>query len=117
VAAIALLSAGYAAVFPSLLPPLAAWPDAGRIALSVALVFPLGLAMGMPFPLGMARLAAAAQRLVPWAWGVNACASVVSAVLATLLAIHLGFNAVLLLAVALYLAAAAAFPRLAPGCT
>jgi len=56
----------------------------------------------MPFPLGMARLATGADALVPWAWGVNACASVVSAVLATLLAIHLGFSAVLLLAVLLY---------------
>jgi hypothetical protein len=43
-------------------------------------------------------------------WGINACASVVSAVLATLLAIHLGFTAVLFLAVALYGVAAACFP-------
>ena len=66
--------------------------------------------MGMPFPLGLARVAARDQELVPWAWGVNACASVVSAVLATLLAIHLGFIVVLLLALALYLVAAATFP-------
>lgn len=113
VAVIALLSGVYAMAFPRLLPPLAVWPDAGRIALSVGLVFPLGVAMGMPFPLGMSRLAAVADRLVPWAWGVNGCASVVSAVLATLLAIHLGFNAVLLLAVALYVVATLAFRSMA----
>jgi hypothetical protein len=92
------------------LPAFAAWPDAARIGLSAALIFPLGFAMGMPFPLGLSALAASAQPLVPWAWGINACASVVSAVLATLLAIHVGFNAVLLAAVALYIAAAASWP-------
>jgi hypothetical protein len=44
--------------------------------------------------------------LVPWAWGINGCASVVSAVLATLLAIEFGFTAVVALAVALYVLAA-----------
>jgi len=107
VLAIAAIALAYTLLLPRLLPPLAAWPDAARIALAVALIFPLGFAMGMPFPLGMARLAAAAEALVPWAWGLNACASVVSAVLATLLAIHLGFSAVLLLAVLLYALAVA----------
>jgi hypothetical protein len=55
-------------------------------------------------------VAARASPLVPWAWGVNACASVVAAVLATVLAIHLGFTVVVLLAVGLYFVAAAAFP-------
>ena len=105
--AIAAIALAYTLLLPRLLPPLAAWPDAARIALAVALIFPLGFAMGMPFPLGMARLATGADALVPWAWGVNACASVVSAVLATLLAIHLGFSAVLLLAVLLYALAVA----------
>ena len=45
---------------PRLLAELAAWPDAARILIAVALIFPLGFAMGMPFPLGMSRLAAAA---------------------------------------------------------
>jgi hypothetical protein len=111
VTAIVALSLVYAGLLPVTLPALAAWPDAARIALSVGLIFPLGFAMGMPFPLGLSAVAAAAEPLVPWVWAINACASVVSAVLATLLAIHLGFTAVLLLAVALYLAAAAGFPR------
>jgi hypothetical protein len=88
-------------------------PDLAKIAMSILLIAPLGFAMGMPFPLGIAAVAAGNQELVPWAWGVNACASVVSAVLATLLAIHLGFTVVLLLALALYLIAAAVFPRAA----
>jgi len=114
VAAIAALSLVYAWLLPWALPPLAAWPDARRIALSVALIFPLGFAMGMPFPLGISALSRAADALVPWAWGVNSCASVVSAVLATLLAIHLGFNVVLLIAVLVYIATAVAFAPAGP---
>jgi hypothetical protein len=49
-------------------------------------------------------------RLIPWAWGINGCASVIAAVLATLLAIHLGFTAVVLAALLLYGLAAAARP-------
>jgi hypothetical protein len=76
----------------------------------VLLIAPLGFAMGMPFPLGLNRVAGCAETLVPWAWGVNACTSVVAAVLATIVAIHLGFTAVVVTAVVLYFAAAAAYP-------
>jgi len=85
--------------------------DPLRILGSIVLIAPLGFAMGMPFPLGLSRLAAGAESLVPWAWGINACASVVAAILATVLAIHLGFAAVIVLAVVLYVIAFAAWRR------
>jgi MFS family permease len=78
------------------------WPLWLRVVLTLALVAPLAFCMGMPFPLGLSRVAEHAPDLVPWAWGVNGCASVVSAVLASLLSIHLGFVAVIIAAVALY---------------
>ena len=94
-----------------LLPPLFEWllplPAGARIAISIALIAPLALAMGVPFPTALARLAGGAPTLVPWAWAVNACASVVAAVLATVLAIHFGFAGVVALAVVLYAVAAA----------
>lgn len=86
------------------------WPDAARIAISAALIAPLAFFMGMPFPLGLARVDPADARLLAWAWGINGCASVVGAVLATLLAIHVGFTAVVLAALVLYGVAAAARP-------
>jgi len=46
---------------------------------------------------------------VPWAWGINGCASVLSAILATLLAMNVGFTFVTLIAITLYLLAAAIF--------
>jgi len=39
-----------------------------------------------------------APGLVPWAWGIYGCASVIAAVMASLLAMHIGFTTVLALA-------------------
>jgi hypothetical protein len=108
--AVAGLALAYLAILPPVFAALMPLPDAARIAVSVLLIAPLAFAMGMPFPLGLAALADRAEDLVPWAWGINGFASVVAAILATLLAIHLGFRAVILLAAGLYLAAAFVFP-------
>ncbi|MGH6634903.1 MAG: SAM-dependent methyltransferase, partial [Gammaproteobacteria bacterium] len=81
-----------------------------RVLLALSVIAPLALFMGMPFPLGMAGLARDGGELMPWAWGVNGCASVVGAVLATLVSVHLGINAVLILAFFLYVLAWAFAP-------
>ena len=60
------------------------------------------------------RVAATRAALVPWAWGINGCASVLSAVLAILLAMSLGFNAFVVIAIALYVVAASGGPPRAP---
>jgi SAM-dependent methyltransferase len=109
--AIAILSIAYVFGLPALFARLMALPDAARIALSLGLIAPLALFMGMPFPLVLARLRARAPDFVPWAWGINGCASVASAILATLLTIGLGARAVVLIAAALYLLAAAIVRR------
>ena len=110
IVSISAISFFYLLVLPALFPLLIPLSDPARIVIAVLLVAPLAFAMGMPFPLGLSRVAAGAVTLVPWAWGVNACTSVVAEVLATVLAIHLGFTAVVVIAVLLYLAAAAAYP-------
>jgi spermidine synthase len=104
IVAVALL---YLFLLPPLFRSLVALPDTARIAISLLLIAPLAFCMGMPFPLALSRVAAAAPGLVPWAWGVNGCASVLSAILATLLAMNIGFGCVMFIAIALYLAAAA----------
>jgi SAM-dependent methyltransferase len=98
------------AVQPWLVRHAIALPDVARIAIAMALIAPMALCMGMPFPIGLAATEAADARLVPWAWAVNGCASVTGAVLATLLAIHLGFTLVVVLALLLYGVAAAVRP-------
>ncbi|MCP4408467.1 MAG: SAM-dependent methyltransferase [Gammaproteobacteria bacterium] len=74
--------------------------------IAISLIAPLAFFMGMPFPLGLTRLANQTPSFIPWAWGINGCASVLSAIMATVIAIHYGFQTVILLAVILYAAAA-----------
>jgi hypothetical protein len=58
--------------------------------------------MGTFLPLGIRQAAAIHQDLVPWAWGINGCASVTATVLAVVLAMELGFRWVWILSVAIY---------------
>jgi hypothetical protein len=107
---ILLLGALYAFGFDIFLALFAAWPMSAKAALCVLLIAPLAFFMGAPFPLALRELEAP---LVPWAWGINGCASVVSPALATLLAIDVGFSAVLWIALALYFLTPAVLPRTA----
>lgn len=84
-----------------------------KMIITALLVAPLAICMGMPFPLALDSLVSHAKHYIPWAWGINGCASVISAVLATLLAIHLGFSTVILIAVILYASCLITFPRYA----
>jgi len=74
-----------------------------KVLLSMLLLGPLAFLMGMPFPTGLSLLSENAEHYIPWAWGINGCASVISASLSTLLAIDLGFNAVIAIGLFLYL--------------
>jgi len=77
-------------------------PDSVKIIVSIILICPLAFFMGMPFPLGLSKVATRTSYLVPWAYAINGCASVVSAVLSTIIAISLGFFWVTLIAIGLY---------------
>ena len=69
-----------------------------------ALVFiaPLSILMGIPFPLGLRLARQTNPENISWAWSVNGCSSVISVVLATILAIEFGFVAVMLAAAGIY---------------
>jgi len=103
-AAIAIVALFYLWQLPGLFDWLMGWPTALKVAGSLLLIAPLALAMGMPFPLGLAALGRCAPDLIPWAWGINGSASVVGAVAASLLAMEIGFSGVIVVAVVLYLA-------------
>jgi hypothetical protein len=107
---IALLGGAYTLLLDPLFAQLSPLGMTARIAISALLIAPLAFCMGMPFPLGLAQVAARAPALIPWAWGINGCASVLSAVSATLLAMQFGFSIVVLAALLLYLLAARLFP-------
>lgn len=86
-----------------------AWPTPLKNIIAILLIAPLAFCMGMPFPLGLSLLSRISPRLLPWAWGINGCASVLSAILAALLALHFGIAAVVLQALFFYGLAAVMF--------
>jgi hypothetical protein len=90
---------------------LMALPTALRILMAILLSIPIAFVMGMPFPLGLTTTSRTAPELLPWAWGINGCASVLSAILAVLLAMEIGFTGVMLCAMLLYLLAWRTLPR------
>ena len=67
--------------------------------------------MGIPFAAGLQVIEAREPALVPWAWAINGSASVVSAVLAVMVALSWGFTAVLALGTLAYAGALIAFWR------
>jgi hypothetical protein len=77
-------------------------PFAGRVATTVLVIFPLGMLLGVPFPRGLKLVAETSPELAPWVWAVNGCASVISAILAALVALTWGFAAVLWVAATAY---------------
>jgi hypothetical protein len=83
-------------------------PWAARGALVLAVLAPVSVALGLPFPLGLARTGSGG--MLPWAWGLNGAFSVVATPLANLIAREAGFSRVLLCAAMLYVVALVMFP-------
>ena len=77
------------------------WPWAARAGLALAVLAPAGLALGLPFPLGLTRVGTGGY--LPWAWGLNGAFSVVATPLANLMMRQLGLPALLVGAAGLYL--------------
>lgn len=73
-----------------------------KILIMTLIIAPLAFLMGLPFPLEIKRLSQENPRLVPWAWAINGCASVISAALATVIAVEMGFKWVTILAAVAY---------------
>ncbi len=90
---------------PELLDHAIGLPISGRIVLTVAAIAPVGLCLGMPFPVGLAIVGRNSATPVAWAWAVNGAASVAAPVVAMIVAIQSGFSTAYLLGAACYAAA------------
>lgn len=99
---ISLITVTYIVALPYATDHIMASPDLVRIIVTVTLVAPLAFFMGMPLPIGLAGTRQIDPALLPWAWGINGCASVLSAILAVLLVIEIGFTGVMLSAILCY---------------
>ena len=69
---------------------------------AVAMLVPIGVALGIPMPTGMRMLSARAPQMVTWAWGMNGALSVLGATLAIFIAMNWGFRVTLFAASATY---------------
>ena len=68
-----------------------------RVIVSLIVLAPLGLCLGMFMPLGLSlvgKLSEHADEYIAWSWAVNGFFSVIGSVLTTILSMSYGFSAV-----------------------
>jgi predicted membrane-bound spermidine synthase len=106
--ALVLVLALFGAVTPPVIRAFEAATTPARIAVAIGLLLPIGVLMGMAFPLGMRLAARRAAAVAPWLWGINGATSVCASVVAVAIALHWGIAASFWTGVACYVAAAAA---------
>jgi hypothetical protein len=92
-------------LWPSFLGGTLGLPRWTRIGLASLSLIPMGIAMGVPYPLALRAVSASRPDALPWAWAVNAGASVVGSILAFALAMAAGFSTVLLVGALCYASA------------
>ena len=111
------------ALLPHVLTSLIGIPFFLKLVVAGAILVPLGILMGMPFPTGLRALTfwrgvrkgttvldgqsqgIKDDNAVEWAWAMNAGSSVLGSVLAIVIAVHLGLGTTLACGAAAYLAA------------
>ncbi len=85
---------------------LAGLPLAEKYILTLVIFFPLGAAMGVPFPTGISILGERGMaEVIPWAWCVNGTLSVVSSALVMVVAVYMGFSSAIIISACFYLVA------------
>ena len=76
--------------------------DVIRICAAVALIFPVGFFLGMPFPLGILTIESQPRGAIAWAWAMNGLFTVVGGLASVLLSIYFGFQLTLGVAMLIY---------------
>ena len=110
VAGIGAISLLYLAGFDAWLLQFSHLTLAVRGLITITVLAPLAFLMGMPFPLGLRRISDEAGNLIPWAWGINGCTSVISAVVAPLLAMEIGISGLVVVGSLCYVTLLAVMP-------
>jgi len=103
--ALALLTVFYELGLTPMTDALLSLPLGARVLVALVVLAPLGVCLGAFMPLGLgavAGLTSHSREYVAWGWAVNGFASVIGAVLTTILAMALGFGVVLALALVAY---------------
>ena len=102
---ISILITAYSLMLPYLSRVVSPYPMVLKIPMVFFLLLPLSLLMGIPFPAGLKLLGDSHDSLIPWAWAINGCLSVLAPLMAIMLAMALGFKAILWIGAGAYLLA------------
>jgi hypothetical protein len=102
---ISLLIFAYSIFFPTISDAISYYSISGRIFIIFFIFLPIGLLMGIPFPTGLKILGEKNESLIPWAWAINGCFSVLTPILTIMLAMVIGFKIVLWLGALTYMMA------------
>ncbi|MBZ0204449.1 MAG: hypothetical protein K8I03_15665 [Ignavibacteria bacterium] len=97
-------------ITPSIIIAFREYSTAIRLLVSVLILFPMGLFLGMAFPIGM-KLASKRSEgaITPWLWGINGVMSVLATVISIIIAMNYGISASYWSGAACYLLAIIAF--------
>jgi hypothetical protein len=100
-------------LFPLLVDHTLGFPLAWRMLITSLVLAPAGLLMGFPFPIGIRQITAidssTGSPWIGWSWAINGAASVIAAVMASLLALSFGFRLVFWTGAAAYALALLAY--------
>ena len=80
-----------------------------RVLVATIIIFPLGIFMGMAFPLGMQVASSKSPFITPWLWGINGAASVCASVVAIAIALSSSISASFWTGLSFYVVAFVAF--------
>ena len=103
VACISVLAAGVVVIVQPIVLWAIPFSRPARILVAMAILIPIGTALGVPMPSGIRMLRVKAPQMVTWAWGINGALSVLGATLAIFIAMNWGFRITLLSAAVVYL--------------
>ena len=92
----------YAAGLPALVSHGLGLAPVTRVLITIVILAPIALVLGMAYPLGIRILREHDERLVPWAWGLNGATSVVASVSSVFVGAQAGFTWALLMGTATY---------------
>ncbi|MBN2406605.1 MAG: hypothetical protein JXJ19_02810 [Elusimicrobia bacterium] len=105
-AGIIILSLAYIMLLPVIIYSNITMPFYLKVFLSTLIIAPLGLILGMPFPIAIKMINDERNAMIiPWAWSVNSAASVMGSIITLVIAMSYGFNAAILTGSAIYTAA------------
>ncbi len=82
-----------------------------KLLISLLVISPMGIAMGIPFPLAIANLKKRDDHSLPWAWSINGYFSVIASTGIVIVSLNIGLLVTGIIAILSYIIALMFFPK------